>query len=460
MRNLSYLILLNSSDLGRGFVMGKYFGTDGIRGEANKTLTLDIALKVGQYLGSQYKGKKLLVGQDTRLSGNMFASAIAAGASSMGAHVYMLGVCSTPAVSYLVVEKEFAGAVMISASHNPYQDNGLKCFAASGMKISDDMQDDIEAFIDGEIELEFADSESIGRINDYAHGMEDYISFIESVVQTPLKGLKIVLDNANGSAVSSSQKAFEDLGAQVHVMHSEPNGVNINYHCGSTHPESLMEKVKELQYDMGFAFDGDADRCLAVDHEGNLVDGDAILYILAQDLEARGLLNQSTIVSTVMANIGFIKAAKAKGFNVVQTDVGDKHVFAEMVEKDYALGGEQSGHTIVKRYMNTGDGVLTALMIAEIVAKANDSLQSLLDGMLIFPQVLHNMSVEDKHLIMTHESVLEAERNINEALGGDGRILVRASGTENLIRIMVEAQTHELCEGHISDMIKVIRNIG
>lgn len=458
--NLSYLILLNSSDLGRGFVMGKYFGTDGIRGEANKTLTLDIALKVGQYLGSQYKGKKLLVGQDTRLSGNMFASAIASGASSMGAHVYMLGVCSTPAVSYLVVEKEFAGAVMISASHNPYQDNGLKCFAASGMKISDDMQDDIEAFIDGEIELEFADSESIGRINDYAHGMENYISFIESVVQTPLKGLKIVLDNANGSAVSSSQKAFEDLGAQVHVMHSEPNGVNINYHCGSTHPESLMEKVKELKYDMGFAFDGDADRCLAVDHEGNLVDGDAILYILAQDLEARGLLNQSTIVSTVMANIGFIKAAKAKGFNVVQTDVGDKHVFAEMVEKDYALGGEQSGHIIVKRYMNTGDGVLTALMIAEIVAKANDSLQSLLDGMLIFPQVLHNMSVEDKHLIMGHESVLEAERNINEALEGDGRILIRASGTENLIRIMVEAQTHELCEGHISDMIKVIRNIG
>lgn len=440
--------------------MGKYFGTDGIRGEANKTLTLDIALKVGQYLGSQYKGKKLLVGQDTRLSGNMFASAIASGASSMGAHVYMLGVCSTPAVSYLVVEKEFAGAVMISASHNPYQDNGLKCFAASGMKISDDMQDDIEAFIDGEIELEFADSESIGRINDYAHGMENYVSFIESVVQTPLKGLKIVLDNANGSAVSSSQKAFEDLGAQVHVMHSEPNGVNINYHCGSTHPESLMEKVKELKYDMGFAFDGDADRCLAVDHEGNLVDGDAILYILAQDLEARGLLNQSTIVSTVMANIGFIKAAKAKGFNVVQTDVGDKHVFAEMVEKDYALGGEQSGHIIVKRYMNTGDGVLTALMIAEIVAKANDSLQSLLDGMLIFPQVLHNMSVEDKHLIMTHESVLEAERNINEALEGDGRILIRASGTENLIRIMVEAQTHELCEGHISDMIKVIRNIG
>lgn len=442
------------------FVMGKYFGTDGIRGEANKTLTLDIALKVGQYLGSQYKGKKLLVGQDTRLSGNMFASAIASGASSMGAHVYMLGVCSTPAVSYLVVEKEFAGAVMISASHNPYQDNGLKCFAASGMKISDDMQDDIEAFIDGEIELEFADSESIGRINDYAHGMDNYISFIESVVQTPLKGLKIVLDNANGSAVSSSQKAFEDLGAQVHVMHSEPNGVNINYHCGSTHPESLMEKVKELKYDMGFAFDGDADRCLAVDHEGNLVDGDAILYILAQDLEARGLLNQSTIVSTVMANIGFIKAAKAKGFNVVQTDVGDKHVFAEMVEKDYALGGEQSGHIIVKRYMNTGDGVLTALMIAEIVAKANDSLQSLLDGMLIFPQVLHNMSVEDKHLIMGHESVLEAERNINEALEGDGRILIRASGTENLIRIMVEAQTHELCEGHISDMIKVIRNIG
>lgn len=440
--------------------MSKYFGTDGIRGEANKTLTIDIALKVGQYLGSKFKGENILVGEDTRLSGAMFASAIAAGASSMGANVSLLGICSTPSISYLVKEEGFAAAVMISASHNPFQDNGLKCFASNGMKISDELQDEIERYIDGEISLEYADSSDIGTIVDYHVGLNHYIDYVEHIVQTPLTGLKIVLDNANGSAVASSRKAFEDLGATVHVLNTRPDGLNINVNCGSTHPEQLMETVVALKYDMGFAFDGDADRCLAVDHKGQLVDGDGILYILAQSLKAKGHLNKNTIVSTVMANIGFIKAAENLGFNVVQTDVGDKHVFAEMVEHDYALGGEQSGHIIVKEFMNTGDGVLTALIIAEICAKEKKNLIELQEGLKIFPQVLHNMSVEDKHIIMKHPDVLAKAEAINQELSGDGRILVRASGTENLIRVMVEASTNELCDKHISDMIEVIRNIG
>lgn len=439
--------------------MGKYFGTDGIRGEANKSLTLDIALNVGQYLGHQFKGESILIGQDTRLSGGMFASAIAAGASSMGAHVSLLGICSTPAISYLVKEEGFAAAVMISASHNPFEDNGLKCFQASGMKITDEMQDEIEKVIDGLVTLEVADSSSIGTIKDYHKGMNHYIDFVEGIVTTPLTGLKIVLDNANGSAVSSSRKAFEDLGATVHVLNNRPDGININLDCGSTHPQGLMDTVVALGYDMGFAFDGDADRCLAVDHEGNLIDGDGILYILAQSLSDKGLLKKNTIVSTVMSNIGFIKACEAKGFNVIQTNVGDKHVFAEMVEHDYQLGGEQSGHIIVKDYMNTGDGVLTALIIAEIAAQRKLSLKDMLGDLEIFPQQLHNMHVENKDIIMNHPSVLAHSESIQSSLGDQGRILVRASGTENLVRIMIEAKTLELCESHINDMIETIRNI-
>ena len=289
--------------------------------------------------------------------------------------------------------------------------------------------------------------------------MNHYIDFVERIVTTPLTGLKIVLDNANGSAVSSSRKAFEDLGATVKVLNNRPDGININLNCGSTHPEGLMESVVKLGYDMGFAFDGDADRCLAVNHKGELVDGDGILYILAQSLSDKGLLKKNTVVSTVMANIGFIKACEQRGYNVIQTDVGDKHVFSEMVAHDYQLGGEQSGHIIIKDYMNTGDGVLTALIIAEICALRKVSLESLLEGLVIFPQVLHNIHVSDKHTIMNHPAVLAQSEIISAALGDQGRILVRASGTENLVRIMVEASTQQLCEMHINDMIEVIRNI-
>lgn len=440
--------------------MGKYFGTDGIRGEANVRLNVDIALKVGQYLGYVNRGSKIVVGQDTRLSSSMFASAIAAGASSMGADVYLLGVCATPALAHLVKMDGFGAGVMISASHNPFLDNGLKCFASTGMKISNELENEIEAFIDGEVELDYAKSDAIGRVYDYPEGINHYLEHIESIVETPLTGLKIILDCANGSAVSSAQRAFEDLGANVVVMHHDPDGYNINTECGSTHPESLMREVARRGFDMGFAFDGDADRCLAVDHEGNLVDGDGILYILGKDLKRRGILKENTVVSTVMANLGFMHAMKEADINVVSTDVGDKHVFASMVENDYSLGGEQSGHIILKDFVTTGDGVLTALILAEIAALSQKSLKDLLEGFERFPQVLENIHVSDKVAVMNHPAVLEAVKKIESVLKDDGRILVRSSGTEELVRIMVEAKSIDLCQVHVNDMINVVKNIG
>ncbi len=440
--------------------MGKYFGTDGIRGEANVRLNVDIALKVGQYLGSVNRGKKIVVGQDTRLSSTMFASAIAAGATSMGADVYMLGVCATPALAHLVKMDGFGAGVMISASHNPYRDNGLKCFANTGMKIDTALEEQIETFIDGEIELDYASSDAVGRVYDYAEGLDHYLTHIESIVETPLTGLKIILDCANGSAVSSAKRAFEDLGANVRVMHHDPDGYNINTDCGSTHPESLQKELTRLGYDMGFAFDGDADRCLAVDHEGNMVDGDAILYILGKDLKRRNRLKKNTVVTTVMANLGFVHAMKEADIELVSTDVGDKHVFASMIENDFSLGGEQSGHIILKDYVTTGDGVLTALILAEIVALSGQSLKDLSSGFIRFPQILENIHVENKVATMNHPEVLSAMDRISTALGDDGRILVRSSGTEELVRVMVEAKSIDLCESHVSDMIGIVKTIG
>lgn len=440
--------------------MGKYFGTDGIRGEANVRLTVDIALKVGQYLGSVNSGGKIVVGQDTRLSSSMFASAIAAGATSMGADVYMLGTCATPALAHLVKMDGFGAGVMISASHNPYMDNGLKCFADTGMKISADLEDQIEAFIDGEIELDFASSDHVGRVYDFADGIDHYLTHIESIVETPLTGLKIVLDCANGSAVSSAKRAFEDLGANVRVLHHDPDGYNINTDCGSTHPESLQREVVRLGFDMGFAYDGDADRCLAVDHEGNMVDGDAILYILSKDLKRRNMLKKNTVVTTVMANLGLLSALEEAGIEVVSTDVGDKHVFAAMIDQDFSLGGEQSGHTILKDFVTTGDGVLTSMFLAEIAVIMNQSLKDLSNGFVRFPQLLENIHVSDKRAIMSHPDVLAANDRIGIALGNEGRILVRSSGTEELVRVMVEAKSRDLCEVHVNDMISIIKSIG
>ena len=439
--------------------MGKYFGTDGIRGEANDSLTVDIALKVGEYLGALHKGKKIIVGQDTRLSSTMFASAIAAGATAMGADVYMLGVCATPALAYTITNDGFAGGVMISASHNPYHDNGLKVFAGNGMKLSDEVQDEIEKYIDGEISLELATASDIGIVVEYHHGLQKYIDRIESLIDVRFDDMKIVLDLANGSAISSAQEVFENLGAEVIVMNSNPDGLNINTNCGSTHPEKAMEEVIKQKAHMGFTFDGDADRCLAIDENGELVDGDAILYILGKYLHSKDMLKDDTIVTTVMANLGFLKACDALNLNYVTTSVGDKYVFSEMVDNDYKLGGEQSGHIILRDYATTGDGVLTALVLAEVAKKWQQSLKELSAGFERFPQLLTNLRVEDKNVILHHPKVLEHIKQIEEELGTEGRILVRPSGTEPLIRVMVEARTQEICEHYVSAMIQTIQTI-
>lgn len=439
--------------------MAKYFGTDGIRGVANEGLTIELALKVGKYLGYRFHGGKLLIGQDTRISSPMLAHAIAAGASSSGADVFLLGICATPALAHVIVNQGFDTGVMISASHNPYHDNGLKCFSKTGMKIDDELEQEIEDYIDGKIDIEAALVAGVGRIYDYHSGLEVYLQYLEDLIHADFSNLKIVLDLANGSAVSSAERVFKALGADIVVLNDTPDGININKNCGSTHIENLREAVVAAHADMGFAFDGDADRCLAVDHQGNIVDGDQILYILGQRYLKEKSLKDHTIVATVMANLGFMRACEESGIHVICTQVGDKYVFAEMMAHDYVLGGEQSGHIIIKEHATTGDGVLTALILAETVAMTKKSLQKLGAACVRFPQILKNVVVKDKDKIMNDEGLQAAIKHASDALGMDGRVLVRPSGTEPLVRVMVEAKTLDLCQSHVDDMIEAIENI-
>lgn len=439
--------------------MGKYFGTDGLRGEANQLLTTDLALKVGQYLGYRYRGQKIIIGKDTRLSSDMLEHALAAGIASSGGDVYLLGTCATPALAYLITEKGFKAGVMISASHNPFYDNGLKVFSESGMKSSFDLELEIESYIDGIRTIEKANRDVIGNIYDYSDALEDYILHLEDVVKHDFKGLSIVLDLANGSAVSSAQRLFEDLKADVILMNASPNGTNINLDSGSTHIENLQARVLEEKADLGFAFDGDADRCLAVDHKGNIIDGDKIIYVLSKDMIENNQLKDHTVVSTVMANLGFKKSMERENIHVIQTDVGDKHVFKAMVDGSYQLGGEQSGHIILSEYATTGDGVLTALRLAEVVSKNNSSLYDLSKDCLEFPQVLQNITVRNKKEVMGEPSLLELIENIEEKLGDAGRILVRPSGTEPLVRVMVEAEDIETCRQYVNEVIEHIEKL-
>lgn len=439
--------------------MGKYFGTDGIRGEANLLLNPTLALKVGQYLGYKFKGEKIIIGKDTRLSSDMLEHALASGMASSGATVYLLGTCATPALAYLIGAGDFKSGVMISASHNPFYDNGLKVFDETGMKIPDTLELEIEKYIDGEIELDKVARHEIGTIHDYHEGLEDYILHLESIMNGDFKGLKIVLDLAHGSAVSSAKRLFEDLGAELVIMNDAPNGVNINLDCGSTHINALQARVIETQADMGFAFDGDADRCLAVDHLGNLVDGDKILYVLSKALRDRQKLNNDTVVSTVMANLGFIKSMEKENIHVIQTDVGDKNVFKEMVTHNYKLGGEQSGHIILMDYATTGDGVLTALKLAEVVSTSQKSLYDLTHTCLSYPQVLKNVKVENKSRIMNDASLSQTIENVTIALGDQGRVLVRPSGTEPLIRVMIEAETEAICNQYVDEIMSHIEKL-
>lgn len=443
--------------------MGKYFGTDGARGKANQTLTLEMAIKIGQFVGYYYskeKHAKIVVGKDTRLSSDMFEAAIVAGATSMGANVYVVGTCPTPCVSYLISKDKFDCGVMISASHNPFYDNGIKLFNGKGRKMDPEVEELIEKYIDGEIELSYAIDEKIGKQIDYSESLSLYESWLKNIVDVDLTGMNIALDLANGSATSCALDTLRDLGAKCKVIHTTPDGININTNCGSTHPEDLQALMRTSKYDVGFAFDGDADRLIAVNEDGELFDGDHILYVCGNYYSKVGKLNKNTIVTTVMANLGFYKAMEDSQIHTEQTAVGDKYVFECMDTHNYSIGGEQSGHIIFNEHANTGDGLLTALKLLEIMTHEKKSLKQLSEGLTIFPQLLVNIRVKDKTAAMEDEAVLAEVDKVASELGNDGRILVRTSGTEPLVRVMVEAKSDELCDKYVYQVIDVIKARG
>ncbi len=444
--------------------MGKYFGTDGFRGEANVGLTVEHAYQVGRFLGWYY-GKEhraqIVIGKDTRRSSYMFEYSLAAGLTASGADAYLLHVTTTPSVSYVVRTEQFDCGIMISASHNPFYDNGIKIIAGSGRKMDAAVEAQIEAYIDeGVPEIPFALRENIGRTIDFAAGRNRYIGHLISIPTRSFKNMRVGLDCANGSASSVAKSVFDALGAETFVIHNEPDGTNINRECGSTHIESLQKYVKEQHLDCGFAYDGDADRCLAVDENGELVDGDKIMFICGKYRNECGKLSDHTIVSTVMSNLGLKKACEREGMKTVQTQVGDKYVCENMMENGYDVGGEQSGHIIFMKHATTGDGILTSLMLMGVMLEKKRSLGSLAGEITLYPQLLKNIRVADKKQAQENEAVRAEVEKVAAALGSDGRILVRESGTEPLIRVMVEAETEELCETYADQVIDVIRAQG
>ena len=430
--------------------MGKYFGTDGFRGEANVVLTVEHAFKVGRYLGwyfGQDHKARIVIGKDTRRSSYMFEYALAAGLTASGADAYLLHVTTTPSVSYVVRTEDFDCGLMISASHNPYYDNGIKVINSEGHKMEAEVEAKIEAYIDGEIdEIPLATKENIGRTVDYAAGRNRYIGHLISLATRSFKDMRVGLDCANGSASSVAKSVFDALGAKTYVINNEPNGVNINTNCGSTHIEVLQEYVKEKHLNIGFAYDGDADRCIAVDENGNVVDGDRIIYVCGKYLMEQGKLKDNTVVTTIMSNLGLYKACDKIGMKYEQTAVGDKYVYENMLKNGYVLGGEQSGHIIFSKHARTGDGILTSLMVMEAIIEKKQTLGTLADEVKIFPQLLKNVRVKDKKTALDNAAVQAAVEKTAEELGTDGRILVRESGTEPVIRVMVEAASDEICE--------------
>ena len=444
--------------------MGKYFGTDGFRGEANVVLTVEHAFKVGRYLGwyfGQDHKARIVIGKDTRRSSYMFEYALAAGLTASGADAYLLHVTTTPSVSYVVRTEDFDCGLMISASHNPYYDNGIKVINSEGHKMEAEVEAKIEAYIDGEIdEIPMATKENIGRTVDYAAGRNRYIGHLISLATRSFKDMRVGLDCANGSASSVAKSVFDALGAKTYVINNEPNGVNINTNCGSTHIEVLQEYVKEKHLDVGFAYDGDADRCIAVDENGNVVDGDRIIYVCGKYLMEQGKLKDNTVVTTIMSNLGLYKACDKIGMKYEQTAVGDKYVYENMLKNGYVLGGEQSGHIIFSKHARTGDSILTSLMVMEAIIEKKQTLGTLADEVKIFPQLLKNVRVKDKKTAQDNAAVQAAVEKTAEELGTDGRILVRESGTEPVIRVMVEAASDEICEKYVDSVVKVIESEG
>ncbi len=443
----------------------KYFGTDGFRGEANRNLTSLQAYKVGRFLGWYFTSPlcgrentlarpKIVIGKDTRRSSYMLEYSIAAGVAASGADAFMLHVTTTPSVSYITRQDEFDCGVMITASHNPFYDNGIKVINRYGEKLDDATTALIEAYLDGDMktlgvqgdDLPWAHREKIGCIVDYFAGRNRYMGYLLSVASHSYKHLRIGLDCANGASWMIAKSVFNALGAQTTVLGAEPDGLNVNAGCGSTHIEKLCALVKEKHLDVGFAFDGDADRCIAVDENGNVVDGDRIMYILANRLMTRGILNDNTVVATVMSNSGFVDGLKKKGITCVQTQVGDRFVYEAMQNSNYSIGGEQSGHIILKKYATTGDGILTALMLTEELCSRKQPLSKLSEDLVLYPQLMVNLRVKDKAAVIADEEVQTALKQAEERLGGVGRIMLRQSGTEPVIRVMAETETEALCQ--------------
>ena len=447
--------------------MGKYFGTDGFRGEANVDLTVEHAYKVGRFLGWYY-GKKnpgekcrIVIGKDTRRSSYMFEYSLVAGLTASGADAYLLHVTTTPSVSYVVRTEGFHCGIMISASHNPYYDNGIKVINERGEKLEESVIEEIEKYLDGETEeIPFATKDDIGRTVDFAAGRNRYIGYLISIATRSFKNQKVALDCANGSASAIAKSVFDALGAETHVINNEPNGLNINTNCGSTHIEGLQKYVVEEGCDVGFAYDGDADRCLAVDRNGNLVDGDLIMYICGKYMKEQGALVGNKIVTTIMSNFGLYKALDREGIGYEKTAVGDKYVYENMSQNGYCLGGEQSGHIIFSKNATTGDGILTSLKVMEVMLEKKQPLDQLASEVEIYPQVLKNVRVKDKKAAQEDADVQAEVSKVTEALGDDGRILLRQSGTEPVVRVMVEAPDHHTCEKYVDQVIEVMKKKG
>ncbi|MBY6181179.1 phosphoglucosamine mutase [Staphylococcaceae bacterium DP2N0-1] len=445
--------------------MGKYFGTDGVRGVANEELTPELAFKLGRYGGyvlAHNKGEKnprVLVGRDTRVSGEMLESALIAGLISIGAEVMRLGIISTPGVAYLTREMDAGLGVMISASHNPVADNGIKFFGSDGFKLSDDQEEEIEALLDqDEPSLPRPVGTDIVHYSDYLEGAQKYLSYLKSTVDVNLEGMKIVLDGANGSTSSLAPFLFGDLEADTETVGCSPDGYNINEECGSTHPQALAEKVLETGADFGLAFDGDGDRIIAVDEKGHIVDGDQIMFIIGQEMHKNQELNNNMIVSTVMSNLGFYKALENEGIQSNKTKVGDRYVVEEMRRGNYNLGGEQSGHIVLMDYNTTGDGLLTGVQLAAIVKMSGKSLSELASQMKTYPQSLINVRVTDKYRVEENIDVKEVMTKVEVEMNGEGRILVRPSGTEPLVRVMVEASTDEDAQRFAQQIADVVED--
>lgn len=443
----------------------KYFGTDGFRGEVSSKLNANHAFAIGQYLGyyfSKNKKSRMLIGKDTRISGDVLEHALASGAASMGVDVYLLGVTPTPVVSYLIRKENFDFGAMISASHNPYVDNGIKIFNGEGFKLEETVELLIEEYIDSDRNsLEFVNGEKIGRIVDiHEAGLSKYADWLHEVCPYDFSGMHVLVDLANGSATAIAAKVLKSYGAKVDVISNEPNGININYGCGSTHLDMLCSKMVEGDYDLGLAFDGDADRLLAVDDHGRVVDGDVIMYLCARYMHEHNELHGDTLVVTVMSNIGLHKALKEIGIDTKTVAVGDKYVSECLFADNFSLGGEQSGHIIFKDKAVTGDGLLTALHLLHVIKESGRSLHSLKDDIVIYPQVLKNVRVKDKKTTLNDEDVKRVIDKVSAKFTDNGRILVRPSGTEELIRVMVEAETDEICHECVDEVIRVIEEKG